>query len=129
LPAKAAPEVRAIDLTGAAPAFCAALDLKAFTAADAPRHLVTVLIRSLPTLGKPLIAAVIGAAVTGGLELALACDFIIAGNSAKFADTHLAIGARSGSGMGARLPYAVGARRCQGSVTRVCLILGASEPV
>jgi enoyl-CoA hydratase len=97
-------------LTGAPPAFCAGLDLKAFSAPDSPRHLVTELITSLPGLGKPLIAAVNGAAYTGGLELALGCDFIIAGEGARFADTHAKIGALSGSGMGSRLPYAVGAR-------------------
>jgi enoyl-CoA hydratase len=97
-------------LTGAAPAFCAGLDLKSFSAPDAPRHRVGELITALPSLGKPLIAAVNGAAYTGGLELALACDFIVASAEARFADTHARIGAVSGSGMGSRLPHAVGTR-------------------
>lgn len=101
---------RAAVLTGHPPAFCAGLDLKAFSAPDAPRVLVTELIRSIPNLGKPMIAAVNGAAVTGGLEVALACDFILASEEALFADTHARIGALSGSGMGARLPDAVGTR-------------------
>lgn len=97
-------------LTGAAPAFCAGLDLKTFAAPDAPRVAVTALIRRVPRLGKPIIAAVDGAAYTGGLELALGCDFILASETARFADTHAKIGALSGSGMGSRLPRAVGAR-------------------
>lgn len=97
-------------LTGQPPAFCAGLDLKIFSAPDAPRAQVTELIRSIPHLGKPIIAAVNGAAVTGGLEVALGCDFILASEEARFADTHAKIGALSGSGMGARLPHAVGTR-------------------
>lgn len=101
---------RAAVITGRTPAFCAGLDLKTFSAPDAPRHLVGELIRSVPYLGKPVIAAVNGAAYTGGLELALACDFILAADEARFADTHAKIGALSGSGMGSRLPDAVGVR-------------------
>ena len=97
-------------LAGTPPAFCAGLDLKAFAAPDAPRERVTALIRGIPRLGKPIIAAVGGAAYTGGLELALTCDFILAGEAARFADTHAKIGALSGSGMSARLPDAVGMR-------------------
>jgi enoyl-CoA hydratase len=102
--------LRAAVLTGAPPAFCAGLDLKSFSAPEAPRFKVTELITSLPYLGKPIIAAVNGAAYTGGLELALGCDFILASEQARFADTHAKIGALSGSGMGSRLPHAVGTR-------------------
>jgi len=107
---KDAPEWRVAVLTGAPPAFCAGLDLKSFSAPESPRYKVTALITSLPYLGKPIIAAVNGAAYTGGLELALGCDFILASEQARFADTHAKIGALSGSGMGSRLPHAVGTR-------------------
>lgn len=100
---------RAGVLAGTPPAFCAGLDLKSFSAPDAPRHKVTELITSIPRLGKPLVAAVGGAAMTGGLELVLSCDFAIAGPQARFADTHARIGALSGSGMGSLLPRMVGA--------------------
>ena len=95
-------------LTGAPPAFCAGLDLKSFSSADSPRHKVTELISTLSALTKPMIAAVPGAAVTGGLELMLACDFAIAGPNARFGDTHARIGALSGGGMGSVLPRTVG---------------------
>lgn len=97
-------------LTGRPPAFSAGLDIKAFSAPTAPRERVTRMIRAIPALGKPIIAAVNGAAYTGGLEMALGCDFILASEEARFADTHARIGALSGSGMGARLPHAVGPR-------------------
>jgi enoyl-CoA hydratase len=101
---------RAAVLTGSPPAFCAGLDLKSFSAPDAPRTRVTAMIQRLPRLPKPIVAAVNGAAYTGGLEMALGCDFILASAEARFADTHAKIGALSGSGMGSRLPHAVGAR-------------------
>lgn len=107
---EAEPRWRAGVVTGAPPAFCAGLDLKAFSAPDAPRNRVTEVIVAVAGRHKPMIAAVNGAAYTGGLEIALSCDFIIAAESARFADTHAKIGALSGSGMGSRLPRAVGAR-------------------
>jgi enoyl-CoA hydratase len=103
------PKWRAGVLTGTAPAFCAGLDLKSFSSPNAPRHRVTEVVASIPSLGKPIIAAVNGAAFTGGLEIVLGSDFAIASSEARFADTHAKIGALSGSGMGSRLPRAVGA--------------------
>jgi len=104
--------VRAIVLTGADPAFCAGLDLTELgkpggplsSAASGP---------VLPPLPKPLIGAVNGAAVTGGLELALACDFLIASERASFADTHARIGIMPGWGLTVQLPAAVGLRRAR----------------
>jgi enoyl-CoA hydratase len=104
------PEAKVAILTGANPAFCAGLDLKSFSAPDSPRAMVGDLIRWIPTLSKPIIAAVNGPAMTGGLELVLACDFALASEKARFGDTHLRIGALSGSGMNSRLPQAVGLR-------------------
>lgn len=104
------PELKVMVVTGADPAFCAGLDLKDFSAPDAPRAEVSAMIDMWPRLSKPVIAAVNGAAFTGGLEIALACDFIIASEQAKFADTHSKIGALAGGGMNARLAQAVGVR-------------------
>src|ERR1700712_3057036 len=79
-----------IIITGADPAFCAGLDL---------RNLGTTNLQDLPSYPDalagsrvPMIAAVNGAAVTGGLEIALGCDFIIASERAIFADTHVRVG-------------------------------------
>ena len=103
--------VRAIVLTGAPPAFCDGLDRNDFSWPAASRHRVTELIRSIPALGIPFIAAVNGAACTAGLEIALACEFIIAGAGARFTDTR------------ARLPDAVGAGWTR---ERTCLPIDAA---
>jgi enoyl-CoA hydratase len=96
---------RAVVLTGTDPAFCAGVDLDGIAAGvrfpdDAMRFLRTGSI--------PVIAAVNGPAITGGLELALACDFRIGSERARFADTHARMGVTPGWGMTARLPQAVG---------------------
>jgi len=106
------PETRAIVLTGADPAFCAGLDL---TELGQPAGMLAGAADGsvLPALTKPLIGAVNGAAVTGGLELALACDFLVASERARFADTHARIGVQPGWGLTVELPEAVGLRRAK----------------
>jgi enoyl-CoA hydratase len=93
----AEPGVRAIVLTGADPAFCAGLDLTELSQPDSQLAAVGSA-PVLPPLATPLIGAVNGAAVTGGLELALACDFLIASERATFADTHARLGIMPGWG-------------------------------
>lgn len=104
--------VRAIVLTGADPAFCAGLDLTELGQPGGPLS-SAVSGPALPVLSKPLIGAVNGAAITGGLELALACDFLIASERASFADTHARIGIMPGWGLTVQLPAAVGLRRAR----------------
>jgi enoyl-CoA hydratase len=111
------PEVDAIVLTGADPAFCAGLDLKEISRGD---HDLSESVGSeevrqvpLPPLGAPVIGAVNGVAVTGGLELALNCDFLVASERARFADTHARVGVQPGWGLTVLLPQAVGLRRAK----------------
>jgi enoyl-CoA hydratase len=85
---------RCIVLTGADPAFCAGLDLRNLGTdrlADLPEF-----IHAVATSDVPTIAAVNGPAVTGGFEIALACDFIVASDRARFADTHVRVGVYPG---------------------------------
>lgn len=103
-------EVRAGVITGSGSAFCAGLDLKVFATAQADRRTVRALIRRFGGLTKPLVGAVNGPAVAGGLELALCCDFLVGSPQAAFADTHVRIGAFPGGGMTVRLARAVGVR-------------------
>ncbi|HMA48071.1 MAG TPA: enoyl-CoA hydratase, partial [Frankiaceae bacterium] len=101
------PGVRAVVLTGADPAFCAGVDLKE-VAAGPRRPFSSAPIDAITEAGKPVIGAVNGPAVTGGLELALACDLRIASERARFADTHARVGVAPAWGMSWRLPHAVG---------------------
>ena len=105
-------DVRAIVLTGADPAFCAGLDLTELGRPGGPLSAATGG-PVVPALGKPLIGAINGAAITGGLELALACDFLVASERARFADTHARIGILPGWGLTYELPEAIGLRRAR----------------
>ncbi len=66
-----------------------------------------------PKLTKPLIGAINGVAVTGGFELALNCDFLVASERAKFGDTHARVGVMPGWGLTVLLPQAIGVRRAR----------------
>ena len=66
-----------------------------------------------PKLSKPLIGAVNGVAITGGFELALNCDFLVASEHAKFGDTHSRVGVMPGWGLTVLLPQAIGVRRAR----------------
>lgn len=106
--------VRVVVLTGTDPAFCAGLDLQAVEAGELDLEEVEALDadpwRTLQELGTPTLAAVNGAAVTGGLELVLCCDVAIASDHARFADTHARVGIHPSGGLSVLLPRAVGLR-------------------
>ncbi|HWD65913.1 MAG TPA: enoyl-CoA hydratase/isomerase family protein [Solirubrobacteraceae bacterium] len=93
-------DVRIVVLTGAGPAFCAGVDLKEQT--DGAPHVEALRSRpvALPLyqFEKPLLAAINGAAVGGGLELALAADLRIASTTARFGLPEVKIGSLPGSG-------------------------------
>jgi enoyl-CoA hydratase len=104
--------VRAVVLTGTDPAFCAGVDLKQAQALGMEyfeRFQTHNCITKTGQMKTPIIGAINGATFTGGLEMALGCDFLIASERAIFADTHARVGILPGGGMTARLPQVVGA--------------------
>ncbi|MCJ7438749.1 MAG: enoyl-CoA hydratase [Acidimicrobiia bacterium] len=115
--------VDVVVLTGADPAFCAGLDLKELGSGGA--NLAggrgddhddlrwTNPIQAVWAMTKPVIGAINGACVTGGFELALGCDFLVASERAFFGDTHARVGVTPGGGMSVYLPMAVGLRRAK----------------
>jgi enoyl-CoA hydratase len=117
--ADADPDVDVIILTGADPAFCAGLDLKELgsTSGGLGGAVAEPTGRGsrgpLPRIGTPIIGAINGVAITGGLELALGCDFLVASERAKFGDTHARVGVMPGWGLTVLLPQAIGVRRAR----------------
>jgi enoyl-CoA hydratase/carnithine racemase len=108
--------VDVVVLTGSDPAFCAGVDLKeaardgeAYFRQYEKKHCVA----QVALVKKPVIGAINGATFTGGLEIALGCDYLIASERAYFADTHVRVGVLPGGGMTVRLPQAVGLRRAR----------------
>ena len=103
--------IHCVILRGAGRSFCAGADLKDRESGDAiiaTRAFKGTVIKSLANLPMPVIAAVHGHCMTGGLEFALAADIIIAAESAIFADTHGKWGLVSSWGLTQRLPRRVG---------------------
>lgn len=105
------PAVHCLILTGAHGFFSAGVDIK-----ERDLGANTPLVRPHPVEAarsstKPLIAMIDGPCITGGLELALACTFIVASDRSSFADTHLKIGIYPGWGGISLLASAIGARR------------------
>ncbi|BCW87654.1 putative enoyl-CoA hydratase echA8 [Alphaproteobacteria bacterium SO-S41] len=118
--ADADPSVKVIILTGAGTrAFTAGLDLKelggtpgALGAAN-PKSAENDPVLSMEACRKPIIGAVNGVAITGGFEVALACDVLIAAANARFADTHARVGILPGWGLSQKLSRAVGVMRAK----------------
>ncbi len=109
--------VAVVVLTGTDPAFCAGLDLREVGAHGLSQGAVTEAKESpwivLGAMDTPVIGAVNGPAVTGGLELAIQCSFLVASERAAFADTHARVGIHPGGGLTGLLPQAVGLRRAR----------------
>jgi enoyl-CoA hydratase len=110
-------DIAAIVLTGADPAFCAGIDLKELAAGSAlndPASADTSRQQGpFPAVGTPVIGAINGVAITGGFEVALACDFLVASDRARFADTHARVGIMPGWGLTVALPAAIGVGRAK----------------
>jgi len=114
-------EVAVVILTGAGRAFCAGLDLKELAAGggtgDAAATQIALtgadLITCMEGFDRPIIGAINGVCVTGGFEVALACDLLIASTDAKFADTHARVGVTPGWGLSQKLARAIGVYRAK----------------
>ena len=110
--------IMAVVLTGRGKAFCAGVDLKELAGGNGMMSAdnlgpETPIIKAMADCRKPLIGAINGFAVTGGFELALACDFLYAAEEAKFADTHARVGLLPGWGLSQKLPRLVGINRAR----------------
>ena len=108
-------DVQVAILTGAGRAFTVGLDLKELggeIAADAERSSVD-LSDAIAAFDRPIIGAINGFAITGGFEIALMCDFLIAAPEARFADTHARVGVVPGWGLSQRLPRLIGINRAK----------------
>lgn len=119
-------DVDAVILTGADPAFCAGVDLQELGGGGSALHESDdddayrrdrygqfPFRGPFPPHTKLLIGAVNGAAVTGGFEMALNCDLLIASERARFADTHSRVGVMPGWGLTVLLVEAIGVRRAR----------------
>ena len=108
-------QTEVIILTGAGRAFTVGLDLKELGGETAPDEAISSrdLSEAIGNVNKPVIGAVNGFAITGGFEIALMCDFLIASTEARFADTHGRVGVVPGWGLSQRLPRLIGINRAK----------------
>ena len=89
---KANDRVRVVVLTGAGTVFSAGGDLSAMQAKQGPTATLVELLMAMHQLGKPIIAMVNGHALAGGLGLMVACDLVVAAETAEFGTTEIAVG-------------------------------------
>ena len=112
--------IRVAILTGAGRAFCAGLDLKELADGKGminelseQRRARINLTTPMKEFGQPVIGAINGPAITGGFELALGCDILIASTAARFADTHARVGIIPGSELSQKLSRLLGIYRAK----------------
>jgi enoyl-CoA hydratase len=125
---EADPATRVLIVTGTGRAFTAGLDLDEWMATDQPaagayEHDP---VAALQRFSGPVIGAINGLAITGGLEIALVCDVLIASAEARFADTHAKVGLLPGWGGSVRLVRCVGLNRAK-ELALTGRYLGADE--
>lgn len=106
-------DIRVIVLTGQDPAFCAGGDLRTMMESEPGKgyrrlHHVQQLVKAMRDSGKPIIAAVNGAAFGAGWSLALASDFVIAAENAKFGQAFIKVGLVPDLGSMYLLPRVIG---------------------
>ncbi len=111
-------EIRAVILTGAGSAFCAGLDLKAMSGNEAGLGVYNIhgehdITDAMEDFDRPIIIGVNGVAATGGFELALMGDILLASSDARFADTHCRVGLAPGWGLSQKLARIIGPSRAR----------------
>ena len=111
-------DVHAVILIGAGTAFCAGLDLKAMS--DNPDGMAVYeihgrhdIVSAMEAFDRPIIVGVNGVAATGGFELALMGDILLASSNARFADTHCRVGLAPGWGLSQKLARVIGPSRAR----------------
>jgi len=122
------PEIRVAILTGNGVSFCSGIDLAVIGSENLfdPRGDGRDFPEVIGACRKPVIGAINGHAITGGLEVALNCDFLIASDRASFADTHARVGIQPGWGMTQLLQQAVG-RRMALQMSLTCQFVSAQR--
>lgn len=105
-------EIKVGIITGNGNAFCSGIDLACLATDNLfdPRLDGKGMPEIFGSCDKPIIGAVNGYSITGGFEIALNCDFLIASENAVFADTHAKVGIHPGWGMSQLLQQAIGQR-------------------
>jgi enoyl-CoA hydratase/carnithine racemase len=123
-------DVQTVIITGSGPFFCAGADLKERKGMEVEEvkqavQLIRSAINEVENLPQPTIAAINGAAMGGGLELALACDIRIAAQDAKLGLTETSLGIIPGAGGTQRLPRLIGKGRAKELIFAARKISGA----
>jgi len=109
------PEIRVAVITGNGKSFCSGIDLNVIGKDNLldPRGDGKDMPDVFSACSKPIIGAINGNAITGGFELALNCDFLIASENARFIDSHAKVGIHPGWGMTQLLQQAVGQKKAK----------------
>ena len=123
---EADPVIRVLIVTGAGRAFSAGLDLDEWSSAPAAGAWEHSAVDAIERFSGPVIGAINGLAITGGIEVALACDLLIAASDARFADTHAKVGLLPGWGGSVRMQQRIGPHRAK-ELALTGRYLGADE--
>ena len=125
---EADPGVRVLIVTGAGRAFTAGMDLEEWRSSDklAAGAYENDPVAALRSFSGPVIGAINGVAITGGLEIAVACDLLVASTEARFADTHALVGLLPGWGGSVRLARLIGLSRAK-EMALTGRVIGAEE--
>ena len=122
------PEIKVAVITGNGKSFCSGIDLSVIGHDNLldPRGDGNDMPDVFEACSKPIIGAINGNAITGGFELALNCDFLIASENARFIDSHAKVGIHPGWGMTQLLQHAVGQKKAK-QMSFTCRPLSAGD--